>query len=231
MRQLGQRGMRLVGSVKKSGAPAVNPGWTETVYTGRMEFAAAAQLITGIAANVPSTAEDLEAVLRLYKPKIFRFILASLRDTDAAETLTQDCFLRAYQFRERFRGECSLDTWLMQIAVNLVRDHARNRRLQFWRMAEKTGTRVEDLGDTLAGGERSPEIKAVLREQVEAVWTAAQSLPERQRTVFLLRFVEDMDLLEIAAVTGMKEGTVKTHLFRALKNVRERIATWRPAGI
>ena len=63
-------------------------------------------------------------------------------------------------------------------------------------------------GDTLA------------KEQVEAIWRAAASLSERQRTVFLLRFVEDMDLLEIAAVTGMKEGTVKTHLFRAVQSVR-----------
>jgi RNA polymerase sigma-70 factor, ECF subfamily len=55
---------------------------------------------------------------------------------------------------------------------------------------------------------------------VRAVWNAAASLSERQRTVFLLRFVEDMDLLEIAAVTGMKEGTVKAHLFRALQAVR-----------
>jgi RNA polymerase sigma-70 factor, ECF subfamily len=203
----------------------------KSVYTGRMEFVAAAQLTTGIATNVSAKAEDLEAILRLYKPKIFRFILASVRDKDSAETLTQDCFLRAYISRETFRGECSLDTWLMQIAVNLVRDYSRNQRLQFWRKAERTGARVEDLGDRLAGGERSPETNLVLREQVEATWIAAQSLPERQRTVFLLRFVEDMDLLEIAAATGMKEGTVKTHLFRALKAVRERIGTWRPANI
>jgi RNA polymerase sigma-70 factor (ECF subfamily) len=196
-----------------------------------MEFMAAAQLMEGIGASVPATAEDLEAVFRLYKPKVFRFILASLRDKDAAESLTQDCFLRAYLSRHRFRGDCSLDTWLMQIAVNLVRDHARNRRLQFWRRAEKTGARVEDVGDRLAGVAVSPESNAVLREQVEAVWTAARSLPERQRTVFLLRFVEDMDLLEIAAATGMKEGTVKTHLFRALKNVRERMGTWESANI
>ena len=77
--------------------------------------------MTGIGNSVPAAAEDLEAVFRLYKPKIFRFILASLRDKDAAETLTQDCFLRAYLSRDRFRGDCSLDTWLMQIAVNLVR--------------------------------------------------------------------------------------------------------------
>ncbi|MGC2657762.1 MAG: sigma-70 family RNA polymerase sigma factor [Bryobacteraceae bacterium] len=195
-----------------------------------MEFLAAAQLMTGIAASTPAVAEDLEAVFRLYKPKIFRFILASLRDQDAAETLTQDCFLRAYLARERFRGDCSLETWLMQIAVNLVRDHARNRRLQFWRRAEKTGPKAQDVGSKLAGPDQSPELNAVLREQVAAVWNAAEGLPERQRTVFLLRFVEDMDLLEIAAATGMKEGTVKTHLFRALKSVRERIGTWESAN-
>ena len=55
------------------------------------------------------------------------------------------------------------------------------------------------------------------------MWSAASSLPLRQRTVFLLRFVEDMDLLEIAEVTGMKEGTVKAHLFRALQSVRARV--------
>ena len=49
------------------------------------------------------------------------------------------------------------------------------------------------------------------------------SLSERQRTVFLLRFVEDMQILEIAEATGMKEGTVKGHLFRALEAVRERL--------
>jgi RNA polymerase sigma-70 factor (ECF subfamily) len=56
---------------------------------------------------------------------------------------------------------------------------------------------------------------------VAAVGTATAALPERQRTVFLLRFVEDMDLLEIAAATGLREGTVKVHLSRALHKIRE----------
>jgi len=63
----------------------------------------------------------------------------------------------------------------------------------------------------------------LVQEQVKAIWAAAASLPARQRTVFLLRFVEDMDLLEIVEVTGMKEGTVKTHLFRALQSVRAKL--------
>ena len=63
----------------------------------------------------------------------------------------------------------------------------------------------------------------VAKEKIEAVWSAAAGLSHKQRTVLLLRFVEDMDILEIAAATGMKEGTVKVHLFRALQTVRTRI--------
>ena len=167
---------------------------------------------------------DFETLVRLYRPKVFRFALASLRDVDAAETVTQDCFLRAYQASGRFRAECSIQTWLMQIAVNLVRDQYRNRRFQFWRRASLTAvTPADAAGRSIPDDARSPEAQALLRERVAAIWEAAGKLPERQRTVFLLRFVEDMDLLEIAAATGLKEGTVKTHLFRALRTVRERL--------
>jgi RNA polymerase sigma-70 factor (ECF subfamily) len=82
---------------------------------------------------------------------------------------------------------------------------------------------VADIGNLIPDRQQSPEAAAVIQEQVQAIWTAAASLPGRQRTVFLLRFVEDMELLEIAEVTGMKEGTVKTHLFRALQSVRARL--------
>ena len=82
---------------------------------------------------------------------------------------------------------------------------------------------VADIGNAIPDRQQSPETLALIQEQVQAIWAAAASLPARQRTVFLLRFVEDMDLLEIAEVTKMKEGTVKTHLFRALQLVRARL--------
>jgi RNA polymerase sigma-70 factor (ECF subfamily) len=167
--------------------------------------------------------ENFEAVVRLYWLKVFRFALASLRDRDAAQTLAQDCFLKAYRARGSFRGDASVSTWLMQIAVNLIRDHARDRRLQFWKRARQTGVDLNTASRWIPDGGASPEVTALAKEQVEAVWTATESLSERQRTVFLLRFVEDMDLLEIAAATGLKEGTVKVHLFRALQAVRERV--------
>ena|SRR5579864_7191630 len=175
--------------------------------------------------SATSELEDFDAVVQLHRAKVFRFALASLRDRDAAETLTQDCFLRAYHARDRFRGEASLTTWLMQIAVNLVRDHVRNRRLQFWKRAQSSSVDFESASERILDRDSSPEARALANEQLRAVWSATEHLPGRQRTVFLLRFVEDMDLLEIAAATGMKEGTVKVHLFRALQAVRARIGS------
>jgi RNA polymerase sigma-70 factor (ECF subfamily) len=174
----------------------------------------------GVIAAVESPAEqlaDFDAVVRAWWPRVYRYALAALRDRDAAGSVAQDCFFKAYRARDRFRGESNLQTWLLQIAVNLVRDRVRNRRLQFWKRFD------QDVDLALSDGRRSPEAEALAREQVAAVWNAARLLPLKQRTVFLLRFVEEMDLLEIAAATGMKEGTVKTHLFRALQTVRERL--------
>ena len=167
--------------------------------------------------------DDFDQLVRVHRSRIFRYILASLRDTDVAETLTQDTFVRAYRARESFRGDSSVGTWLMKIAVNLVRSQIASSRWKFWRQAERYGVNAAEAGDWLADDRRTPEDAALAREQVAAVWLVAETLSERQRTVFLLRFVEDMDLLEIAAATGMKEGTVKVHLFRALAAVREKL--------
>ena len=103
--------------------------------------------------------QDFDTVVRLYWPRIFRFVLASLRDRDAAQTVTQDCFLKAYRSRDRFRGEASIHTWMIQIAVNLIRDFGRNRRLQFWRRARSSAVDVSTVGDWIPGREISAEAR------------------------------------------------------------------------
>jgi RNA polymerase sigma-70 factor (ECF subfamily) len=65
----------------------------------------------------------------------------------------------------------------------------------------------------------------LIREQVQAVWDASNSLSERQRTVFILRFVEELNTLEIAEATGLTENAVNVHLFRALRAVRKKLRT------
>jgi RNA polymerase sigma-70 factor, ECF subfamily len=188
-----------------------------------MKQAAATEWVTSNVETV-SVAADFDAVVREYWPRVFRFLLVSLRDRGEAESITQDCFLKAFQAWRSFRGECSVNTWLMRIAVNQLRDHSRNRRLQFWRR-----TKAASAGDlfgpaeSVADGRTSPEMGAVAKEQLAAVWRAAANLPQQQQAVFLLRFLEDLDLLEIAKATGLKEGTVKAHLFRALQSVRAQL--------
>jgi RNA polymerase sigma-70 factor, ECF subfamily len=170
--------------------------------------------------------DNFKALVEHYRPRVFRFLLASVRDRDDADMLTQETFLKAYHARSRFRGEASVNTWLMQIAVNALRDHLRNRRWQFWRRTAQD-IDASELSDSLPARGASPEAHAMAKQQVAEVWRAASQLPPKQRTVFLLRFVEDMDILEIAAATGSAEGTVKAQLFQALKTIRERLARTR----
>jgi RNA polymerase sigma-70 factor (ECF subfamily) len=79
---------------------------------------------------------------------------------------------------------------------------------------------VDDAGEWLPSGERTVEQQLLAREQVAQVWKAVEGLSERQRTVFLLRYVEERELREIAQATGLSEGTVKAHLSRAVGRVR-----------
>ncbi len=166
---------------------------------------------------------DFDEVVRVYRPRILRFLLASLADSDTAETLTQECFLKAWVARHQFRGDSSLGTWLTRIAVNLMRDYLRSRSLRFWQKTRGTSLDALDISDWLPDGRSTPEGLALARRQVADVWTAVQKLSAHQRTVFALRFVEEMELDEIAAALDMNLSTVKSHLYRALAIVRERM--------
>ena len=180
---------------------------------------------TAVEPLTADTAEDVAAqefarIVESHRPQIFRFLLSSLRDIDLAETLTQECFLKAHRNWSHFRGDSSAMTWLMRIAINLQKDHWRNRRMQFWRQTRINAVDLDEASEWLPNGERSAEQQMLAREQVAQVWQAVKGLSERQRTVFLLRYVEEQELSEIAAATGLSEGTVKAHLSRALGRVR-----------
>ena len=172
-------------------------------------------------------AEEFSQVVERHRPQIFRFLLASTRDIDLAETLTQECFLKAHRNWASFRGESSAMTWLMRIAINLQKDHWRNRRMQFWRQTQTNSVDMDEAGEWLASGESSVEKQLLAREQVGHVWAAVKGLSERQRTVFLLRYVEEQELSEIARSTGLNEGTVKAHLSRAVGKVRAELGGMR----
>src|SRR5215472_1389577 len=157
---------------------------------------------------------DFDAVVREHQQRVFRLLLSILRDRDAAENLTQDCFVKAFQAWSGFRGEAQAGTWLTRIAVNLARDFMRNRRLMFWRRVSRGGEDAAELAGVLADPRSTAEQNLLSRERLDAVWAALEKLSARQRTIFTLRFVEEMEIDQIAEVLGLRAGTVRLHLFR-----------------
>jgi RNA polymerase sigma-70 factor (ECF subfamily) len=172
--------------------------------------------------------DDFTPLVQAHQQRIYRVLLGMVRDPDAAQTLTQECFLKAYQRRASFRGEASVGAWLVKIAVNLARDHRRSRLREFWHRLYSSSAEVADLEQRLPDPHASQERVLLGREEVASVWSAVEKLSPQQRAVFILRFVEEMSLEEIAEATSLKVGTVKAHLFRAVSAIRQRT---RSAGL
>ena len=196
---------------------AVNPGKqnpSDRVTAGleeALEITAAGRFAEG------ATPLDFERLEPEHQRRIYRILLGLARDPDAADNLTQECFVRAYEKRAAFRGESSVATWLVSIAINLARDHARNRRAGFWRRLFAAPVEEREAALASASDRRSSvEERLIASQQLSRVWEVVEGLSPRQREVFLLRFVEELPLEEIAEVTGMQVGTVKAHLFRAV---------------
>jgi RNA polymerase sigma-70 factor, ECF subfamily len=174
------------------------------------------------------SAEAFDALVRAHQCQIYRILLLQLRDADAAETLTQECFLRAYAKRDDFRGEASIGTWLIRIALNLARDHAKSRRMAFWRLLGRD-RREGDPGSrdaALPDPDPHPERRLIARERLAAVWARVDRLPGRQRTCFVLRYIEEMPIGEIARAMQVEVGTVKAHLAGAVGTLRRHLQEW-----
>ena len=170
--------------------------------------------------------EAFDHLVVTHQRRIHRILLTLLRDGDAADTLTQDVFLRAFERRAAFRGEASVGTWLVRIALNLARDYRRNRRLAFWRCLVRNSQPHDgaDVARWVPDPRPSAERTIVAREQLAAVQATVNRLSHRQRACFVLRFVEAMTLEEIAETLQLEVGTVKAHLSRAVGSVRRRLA-------
>jgi RNA polymerase sigma-70 factor (ECF subfamily) len=111
-------------------------------------------------------------------------------------------------------------TWLIRIALNLARDHTRTGRFRFWKRVSANAVDVADVATLVPAHDCTAEEHLIAQQQVAAIWRTVNGLSSRQRSIFLLRFLEEMEIPEIADITGLPLGTVKSHLYRALAIVR-----------
>lgn len=164
--------------------------------------------------------EDIAALHALYQPRIFRFLLLSTRDRDLAFTLTQDTFLKVWRTRASFRGDCSAITWITRIAVSLLRSHTRTEAFRFWKRAAASSVDATELTNRLTANGRSAEGQLIAHQSLTQLWQTVEQLSARQRSVFLLRYVEELEIHDIAAAMDLPIPTVKSHLYRALDRIR-----------
>jgi RNA polymerase sigma-70 factor (ECF subfamily) len=192
----------------------------------RLTFAVPARGVNGsLAARGPAPvareghATLLEEMVAVHQRRIFRVAFRMLGDVDEADSVTQDCFLNAYRAMERFPAdECGRQRWLMRLVVNLSLDRLRSRKWRWWRGRQPQGNHEDP-----ASSPRTPEREALGEELRSRLMLALDGLPARQRAVFVLRHYEDYPLDRIAAELGLSEGTVKSHLSRALIKMREEL--------
>ena len=141
-----------------------------------------------------------------------------LGDKQEAEEIVQDTFMKAY---ETWTGATAPDdwgAWLTRVAVNACRDR---RRAGWWIRFRRRTDHIDDM--PLAALDPNPSEAASGAETRQHIWMAFRELPDRQREVFVLRHIEDRSTEEVAEVLGLSQGSVKRHLFRAIRNLRKRL--------
>ena len=170
-----------------------------------------------------SELDDIDELVRLHRARLLRLATFSTGDPDMAETIAQETLLRAYNGRDHFRGECSIRTWLTSIAIKVTRDQQRSKRFRFWRQVRNSAIDVHEVASFLPSDNINPERHLLAREKVKQLSVMLETLSVNQRTVFLMKFSEEMPVEEIAMTLGMSVNTVRTHLHRALQAVRSRM--------
>jgi RNA polymerase sigma-70 factor (ECF subfamily) len=172
-------------------------------------------------------AEAFEHFVRRYQRRLTRIAYRFLRDAAEADCAAQESFLRAYQNLGDFREGSTFETWLTRICINWCKDRLkRRRRVVFFHEspARDGDEEADEPEDRASSADPSPERRAMGREIRERLAVALETLSPRQRVVFALKHFEEMSIPDIAETTGLDEGTIKSHLFRASRKIRERLA-------
>jgi len=159
-----------------------------------------------------------------FQRKIYRVAYAIVRDDVEADTITQDTFIQAYTHLAKFQGRSEFETWLTRIAINRSRDSLRRRRFVRFFSGDSDENRegwVEPVDDR-----PDPEREIMAHQLRAAIERAERLLSSQQQVIFRLRHYENHSLEEIAELLGLRAGTVRAHLFRAIHKIRKELAGW-----
>ncbi|HVE70009.1 MAG TPA: sigma-70 family RNA polymerase sigma factor [Thermoanaerobaculia bacterium] len=160
-------------------------------------------------------AEAYDALVSKYLRRVVAIAFSIVRNAHDAEDLAQEAFVKAYQSIGRFRAGAPFGPWIGRIVTNLAFDVVKHRR-RF---------RHESIDEIQPSARRDDaDLGAMQRDAASRIDAALDELPEMQRIVARLHLVEEMEHAEIAAVTGLSQGTVRSHLSLARTKLKAKLA-------
>lgn len=168
-----------------------------------------------IAAAKRGSERAFEQLVRANEKKVYTLCLRMCGSPDDAEEAAQEAFLAAWKGLASFRGDSAFSTWLHRLAANACIDLMRRSR-----RARSELSLDDELAAEPVDERASPQRELERREQREAVQRGLAALPDEHRTVLVLREIEQLSYTEIAEVTGLELGTVKSRISRARAQLR-----------
>ena len=166
-----------------------------------------------------------DELVRRYSTQMFKVAYGFLRNSEDAEEVVQDTFVKVYRNLKTFRGDSSFSTWVYRILINLARNKYQwnKRRGEQQKISISEKRQTPDGGDAgdidFADTAHAPHSIMEKREEDERIMSAIEDLPETLKESIVLRHMEDMRYEDIARITGANIGTVKSRLSRARESL------------
>ncbi|MCK2020701.1 RNA polymerase sigma factor SigW [Peribacillus frigoritolerans] len=162
-------------------------------------------------------------IVEIYKDKVFQICFRMLGNRQEAEDLAQEAFVRAYVNIRSFNITMKFSTWLYRIATNLCIDRLRKKKPDCYLDAEVAGTEGLNMYSQIASDMAKPEEEVESLELQETIQVEIMKLPEKYRSVIVLKYIEELSLKEISEILDLPVGTVKTRIHRGREALRKQL--------
>ena len=171
-----------------------------------------------VEAVLSGEAGAFERLVRMYQKLCWHVVYRMVKHPQDAQDLCQEAFLRVHQYMHQYRNESALKSWIAQVAYSVAKRHLERKRIP---IAEPS---VDVEGETpldRVSDDFDLENACIEGQSASHLHEAIDCLPPLQRTILTLYHLDEMPIGEIATITGLAAGTIKSHLFRSRKQLRD----------